>query len=97
MVAPVTTRNPAGIALLVGGAIAILVGAILWIVGANQLKQDTLVGGYTRALGLDNGLNLDANTPAMAADQAMIWWGIALVILGVLLVVARLVIAAARR
>lgn len=88
-------RNPAGLALIVVGLLSGVLGAILWIVGANQLGHDKLVGEYTRAIGLDNGLDLSASSPAIDADNALIWWGIALVILGVVLLVARLVIAAA--
>ncbi|SEH57418.1 hypothetical protein SAMN04515692_101304 [Leifsonia sp. CL147] len=88
--------NPAGLALIVLGAVAVVLGGILWGVGGNQLKHDQDVTDLTHAIGLDNGINLPATSSAVDADNAMIWWGIALVILGVLLLVARLVIAAAQ-
>jgi hypothetical protein len=90
-------RNWAGIALLAFGGVGIVLGAILWIAGANLLKQDTLSGQYLHAIGLDNGTELSAHTPAMDADQALIWSGMAILVLGVLLLVAWLIIAAARR
>lgn len=88
-------RNPAGIALIVVGLLAAVVGAILWGVGAHQAASDRLSAEFGRAVGLDNGLNMPIETSAVDADNALIWWGIALVILGVLMLVARLVIAAA--
>lgn len=86
------TNNPAALALVIGGGISALVGVILWITGANAIGHDQLVADYGKAL---NGL--DATSPAIDADQAMIWWGIALVALGVLMALSWLIIRAARR
>jgi hypothetical protein len=95
--ATVTTRNPAAIALLVTGILLAVTGAILWIAGGNLLPHDQMVADYTHAFGLDNGVNIPATSPAIDVDNALIGWGIAVLILGVVLVVARLIIAAARR
>lgn len=83
--------------LVVGGVISAVIGAILWISGSNLLGHDQLVADYGRAIGLDKGVDLAGTSPAISADQAMIWWGIALVILGVLMVLATVIIRAARR
>lgn len=96
-IAAPATRNPAAIALVAFGGLFVVLGATLWIVGANLLKHDQMVADYTRAFGLDAGVDLAATSPQIDADQALIWWGIAILILGVILVVARVVIAAARR
>lgn len=74
-----------------------VVGAILWIVGGSQLGQDQSASAYAQALELDNGLSAQASTPQVDLDTALIWWGIAVLVLGVLLVLARLIIAASRR
>lgn len=89
-------RNPAGLALTLVGLISAVVGAILWGTGAHQLASDQLGADYARAIGLDNGLLMPTDTSATDADTALIWWGVGLLILGVLLLVARLIIAAAR-
>lgn len=78
------------------GGLAVVVGAIMWGVGVHQAASDQLGSEYARAIGLDNGLNMPIDTSAVDADNVLIWWGIALVILGVLMLVARLVIAAAK-
>jgi hypothetical protein len=93
----VTTRNPAAIALLVGGILLAVLGVILWTTGGNLLGHDQMVADYTHAIFLDNGVNMPASSSAVDADNALIGWGIAVLILGVVLVVARVIIAAVRR
>ena len=85
------------IGLLVGGVISAVVGAILWISGSNMLSHDQDVADYGRAIGLDNGVDLAATSPQISADQTMIYCGIALVALGVLMILATVIIRAARR
>jgi asparagine N-glycosylation enzyme membrane subunit Stt3 len=89
--ATITRTNPAARLLVIGGALSALVGAILWTTGANQSVNDQEVADLTRDVGVT------AVPAAVAADQMMIWWGIALVILSVLMVLAWVIIRAARR
>jgi hypothetical protein len=50
------------------------------------------------AVGLDNGVNIDtSSSPAMTADQTLIGFGIGVLILGVLLLIAFTVVAAVKR
>jgi hypothetical protein len=91
-------RNPAIIAL--GGATvaSLILGATLWIIGANQLRHDQLGADYFTALNLDNGTTFpNPGGGAIAADNALIWWGIGLVIFGGLLFIATLVTVAITR
>ncbi|MFE4952305.1 hypothetical protein ACFQ9V_19540 [Leifsonia sp. NPDC056665] len=91
-------RNPASIALGVSCAVSFTLGAILWVVGNNQLRGDQLGSDYFNALNLDNGTNFaDPGAGAIAADDALIWWGIGLVIFGGLLFIATLVTVAITR
>lgn len=85
------TWNPAQKTLAGIGAAGLLLGIILWIWGANQLNNnqrinafaETLVGGYaTRDLG---------------GDWALIIAGIALVVIGVVALLAIAIIRAAQR
>jgi hypothetical protein len=89
--------NPALLAITIIGPLLAITGVILWTIGANLIKHDQMVADYEHAFGLDAGVNIAATSPQIDADQAMIWWGIALLALGVLLIVARLIIAAVRR
>jgi hypothetical protein len=91
-------RNPASIALGVACVLSFILGAILWSVGGHQLTGDQLGSGYFQALNLDNGTNFaDPNSAAIAADYALIWWGVGLVIFGALLFIATLVTVAITR
>jgi hypothetical protein len=93
------TTNPATLVLVIGGVVSAIVGAILWITGANTLGQDQLTDGYMRSISADNngGAIQLTNSTAITADQTMIWWGVALVILGVLMILSWVIIRAARR
>lgn len=85
-------KNPAAIALFVACVVSLALGGILWIVGANQLRSDSFGSDYFKALNLDNGTAFaDPNAGAIAADNALIWWGVGLVIFGALLFIAALV------
>ncbi|WP_431221309.1 hypothetical protein [Leifsonia xyli] len=91
-------RNPASIALGVSCAVCFTLGAILWIAGNNQLRGDQLRSDFFHALNLDNGTHFaDPGAGAIAADNALIWWGIGLVIFGGLLFIATLVTVAITR
>jgi hypothetical protein len=91
-------RNPAAVALLIVGLIAVILGPILWSAGSNQLNYDQSSAAFEHALFLDNGVNLDTSTsPAMSADQTLIGWGIGVLALGALLLVAFMIVAALRR
>lgn len=78
------------------GLLAVVAGAIMWGVGVHQAASDQLGAEFAHAIGQDNGLNMPLDTSSVDADNVLIWWGIALVVLGVLMLVARLVIAAAK-
>jgi hypothetical protein len=91
-------RNPASIALGVTCVLSFILGAILWTVGGHQLSSDQLGAGYFQALNLDNGTNFaDPSSGAIGADNALIWWGVGLVIFGALLFIATLVTVAITR
>lgn len=91
-------RNPAAVTLAVVGALAVIVGPIMWGIGARQLNSDSWSAKYLHAIGLDNGVNIDtSSSPAMSADQLLIGFGIGVLILGVLLLVAFVVVAAVKR
>jgi hypothetical protein len=88
-------RNPASIALGVACAISAILGAILWAVGGNQLHHDQLGSDYFNALNLDNGTTFaDPNAAQIGVDNALIGWGVGLVIFAGVLFVAALVTAA---
>ena len=89
--------NPALLAITAIGPLLAVTGVILWVIGANLLKHDQMVADFTHAIGLDNGVDFAATSPQVDADQAMVSWGIALLALGVLLLVSRLIITAVRR
>jgi len=84
-----THKNGAAYALPVIGALAAVIGIILWIAGTNQLAHDTAVNSFSSALG---GLT----TGNTSGDQIMIFAGIALLVVGVILLLVRLIIAAVR-
>lgn len=91
-------RNAATITLGVSTAVSLILGIILWTTGAHQLSNDQLGSDYFHALNLDNGTNFaDPGAGAISADQALIWWGIGLVIFGGLLFIATLVTVAITR
>jgi uncharacterized membrane protein SpoIIM required for sporulation len=83
-------------ALLILGVIGILLGPILWNMGSQQLSHDQEVADLTHAMGLDNGINIAATSPAVSADHVLIGFGIGVLALGVLLLVAFVIIAALR-
>jgi hypothetical protein len=88
-------KNPAGLALGVATLLSFTLGAILWAVGANLIGSDQNKSEFFNALNADNGTAFaDPNMAAIAADNALIWWGIGLVIFGGLLLIATLVTAA---
>jgi hypothetical protein len=90
------TNTPAAMTLVIGGAVSAVLGVILWVVGASQIGNDQQAADYLHAIGQDNGVSLAATSPALSADQALIAWGIALVVLGVLAVLSWVIIKAAR-
>lgn len=91
-------RNPASIALGVATAVSVTLGIILWTVGGNQLRHDQIGSEFFNALNQDNGTNFaNPNAGPIAADNALIWWGIGLVIFAGLLFIATLVTAAITR
>lgn len=71
------------IALVILGVLLGAAGAISWVVGATQWAQDNIPAGYL-------------SDPALDADRGAIYWGIALVIGGAVLLAIALIIAATR-
>jgi hypothetical protein len=90
------TANPALLAITITGLLLALLGLVLWVTGGNLLGKDQMTADYAHALGLDSGVNIAATSPQIEADHGLIGWGIALLVLGVLLLVVRLTIAAVR-
>jgi hypothetical protein len=87
-----TEKNSAAKALPIIGVLAAILGGVLWATGASQLAHDKLVNEFGATL--SGGLFSSGNTDG---DQALIWWGIALVVLGAVMLVARFIIAAAQK
>lgn len=74
--------------LLIGGILLAVVGAITWPVASNQADHDERINGYSSAL-----IGADGNGYVSPA-RVWMWVGIAVLILGVLLVVVYWVILA---
>lgn len=87
----VRTSNPAFVALIAGGALAALIGLVVWILSAQALERRQLVAEFVAA-----GTGVELGGDAIAQAQLGVWIGIALLILGVLMLLAALIIRAAR-
>jgi hypothetical protein len=87
-----TYRNRPLISLVASGVMLVAAGAISWTVGVTQLAQDTIRIGQDQVLGVA-GLS----DPAIDADKAATYWGIALVIGGAVLLTAALIVTATHR
>lgn len=77
--------NPAFTALIVVGILALAAGAVTWVVAAQQVTWSEKV------------ISLTGTSSGLGAAQASVWVGIVLTVLGAVLLVAALIIAAARR
>lgn len=84
--------NPAFVALMVVGGVALLAGAITWIFGVQNLAYQSRVAEYATAM---SGMSLGQDGVAQA--QLVVIAGIVLTVLGGVLLIAGWIIAAARR
>jgi len=84
--------NAAGKLLAILGPLMIVVGAIMGFSGANQASSDRLVAEYAATLG---GGFYDST--AGASGDALMWAGIVIAILGALITIGVLFLAASRK
>jgi len=84
-------KNPAFMALVVIGAVAVAVGAITCALGAYSVQRAERVQQYATALA---GFPVGADGVAQA--QLWVWVGVALIAVGIVMLVASLIIRAAR-